>query len=266
MMGKSKLARNIKMQTFLAAFIAVVGFLAVWELVARFTSAKMFLPPASVIISAFLTSFSVPIGKYTMQMHIAISLYRVLVAFSIATVTGVFLGVFMGYSKTFEAIFKPLFEFVRPIPPLAWIPMSILWFGIGDESKWFIIFLGSFTFITVNTYDGTKNVDKTLMGAARMLGASERQVFTRVVLPSAVPYIFAGLQIAITAGWSAVVAAEMIRSDEGVGWLIVMGMSTGNTIQIMVGIVAIGAIGFILATLMSALERRLCLWNQQQGL
>jgi len=130
----------------------------------------------------------------------------------------------------------------------------------------FIIFLGSFTFITVNTYDGTKNVDKTLMGAARMLGASERQVFTRVVLPSAVPYIFAGLQIAITAGWSAVVAAEMIRSDEGVGWLIVMGMSTGNTIQIMVGIVAIGAIGFILATLMSALERRLCLWNQQQGL
>ena len=132
MMGKSKLARNIKMQTFLAAFVAVVGFLAVWELVARFTSAKMFLPPASVIISAFLTSFAVPIGKYTMQMHIAISLYRVLVAFSIATVTGVFLGVFMGYSKTFEAIFKPLFEFVRPIPPLAWIPMSILWFGIGD--------------------------------------------------------------------------------------------------------------------------------------
>ena len=99
-----------------------------------------------------------------------------------------------------------------------------------------------------------------------MLGANERQVFTRVVLPSAVPYIFAGLQIAITAGWSAVVAAEMIRSDEGVGWFIVMGMSTGNTIQIMVGIVAIGAIGFILATLMSALERRLCRWNKQQGI
>ena len=228
-MGKLVKGHNEKMQTIFAALTAVIGFLIVWELVARFTSAKMFLPPASVIIQAFLTSFVVPIGKYTMQVHIAISLYRVLVAFLIATVAGVFLGVFMGYSKTFEAIFKPLFEFVRPIPPLAWIPMSILWFGIGDESKWFII-------------------------------------FPRVVLPSAVPYIFAGLQIAITAGWSAVVAAEMIRSDEGVGWLIVMGMSTGNTIQIMVGIVAIGAIGFILATLMSALERRLCRWNRQQGL
>jgi ABC-type nitrate/sulfonate/bicarbonate transport system permease component len=265
-MRKPKKESNIKKQTILAAFIAIIGFLILWELIARFTSAKMFLPPASVVVQAFLTSFVVPIGKYTMPMHIGISLYRVLVAFSFATVAGVLLGVFMGYSKTFEAIFKPLFEFVRPIPPLAWIPMSILWFGIGDPSKWFIIFLGSFTFITVNTYDGTKNVDKTLMGAARMLGANERQVFTRVVLPSAVPYIFAGLQIAITAGWSAVVAAEMIRSDEGVGWLIVMGMSTGNTVQIMVGIVAIGSIGFILATLMSALERRLCLWNQQQGL
>jgi hypothetical protein len=160
MMGKLVKGHNEKMQTIFAALTAVIGFLVVWELVARFTSAKMFLPPASVIIQAFLTSFVVPVGKYTMQVHIAISLYRVLVAFLIATVAGVFLGVFMGYSKTFEAIFKPLFEFVRPIPPLAWIPMSILWFGIGDESKWFIIFLGSFTFITVNTYDGTKNVDK----------------------------------------------------------------------------------------------------------
>lgn len=255
---------KLKKDQIAAACIAVLGLLLVWELVARFTNASMFLPPASVIILEFSKSFIVPIGKYTMPMHIAVSLYRVLVAFSIATVAGVLLGVLMGYSKTFEAIFKPLFEFVRPIPPLAWIPMSILWFGIGDASKWFIIFLGSFTFITVNTYDGTKNVDKTLMGAARMLGANERQVFTRIVLPSAVPYIFAGLQIAITAGWSAVVAAEMIRSDEGVGWLIVMGMSTGNTVQIMVGIVAIGSIGFILATLMSALERRLCSWNRQQ--
>lgn len=255
-----------KYQAIFAACTSIIAFLIIWELVSRLTSAKMFLPAASVVIKAFLTSFVIPIGKYTMFMHIGISLYRVLVAFSIATLAGILLGVFMGYSKVFEAIFKPLFEFVRPIPPLAWIPMSILWFGIGDGSKWFIIFLGSFTFITVNTYDGTKNVDKTLIGAARMLGASERQVFTRIVLPSAIPYIFAGLQIAITAAWSAVVAAEMIRSDEGVGWLIVMGMSTGNTVQIMVGIVAIGSIGFILATIMSALERRLCLWNQQQGL
>ena len=161
---------------------------------------------------------------------------------------------------------KPIFEFIRPIPPLAWIPLSILWFGLGDKSKFFIIFLGCFTFITVNTYDGAKNVDPELMGAARMLGASERQVFFRIVLPSSVPYIFAGLQIAVTAGWSAVVGAEMVRSDEGVGWMIVRGMNTGNTLQIMVGMVAIGIVGFLLATLTSALERRLCAWNEQKGM
>lgn len=255
-----------KQQSIIMAVLAVFAFLLVWELVSRFTSAKMFLPPASKILYEFFKSFAVPVGKYTMPMHIAVSLYRVGVAFIIATIAGIALGVSMGYSKTVEAIFKPIFEFVRPIPPLAWIPMSILWFGLGDQSKFFIIFLGCFTFITVNTYDGTKNVDTTLIGAARMLGASERQVFTKIVLPSSVPYIFAGLQIAITAGWSAVVGAEMIRSDEGVGWLIVMGMTTGNTVQIMVGMVAIGVIGFILATLMSALERRLCAWNQKQGI
>lgn len=262
---KSKKA-SLKQQSIIMAVLAIIAFLLLWEAVSRFTSAKMFLPPASKILYEFIKSFAVPVGKYTMPMHIAVSLYRVGVAFIIATIAGIALGVTMGYSKTVEAIFKPIFEFVRPIPPLAWIPMSILWFGLGDQSKFFIIFLGCFTFITVNTYDGTKNVDPILIGAARMLGASERQVFAKIVLPSSVPYIFAGLQIAVTAGWSAVVGAEMIRSDEGVGWLIVMGMTTGNTVQIMVGMVAIGVIGFILATLMSALERRLCAWNQKQGI
>ena len=172
----------------------------------------------------------------------------------------------MGYSKTAEAIIKPIFEFIRPIPPLAWIPMSILWFGLGDQSKFFIIFLGCFCFVTVNTYDGTKNVDPVLLGAARMLVASERQVFFQVVLRASIPYFFAVFQIAITAGWAAVVGAEMVRSDEGVGWIIVMGMSNGNTVQIMVGMIAIGIVGYVLATLMAKLEGRLCRWNKQQGI
>ncbi len=257
------------MRKNMAAFMTIVAFMSlllVWELVARFTNAGMFLPPASEIISKFVESFTVPIGKHRMLVHIGVSLYRVGVAFIFATIAGIFLGVSMGYSKTVEAIIKPIFEFIRPIPPLAWIPMSILWFGLGDQSKFFIIFLGCFCFITVNTYDGTKNVDHVLLGAARMLGASERQVFFRVVLPSSIPYIFAGLQIAITAGWSAVVGAEMVRSDEGVGWLIVMGMTNGNTVQIMVGMLAIGIVGYILATAMAKLEGRLCIWNQQQGI
>ena len=253
----------------MAAVMTVVAFaslLIVWEAVARFTNAKMLLPPASEILWKFLESFTVPIGRHTMLVHIGVSLYRVGVAFFFATIAGIALGVSMGYSNTVEAIIKPIFEFIRPIPPLAWIPLSILWFGLGDTGKFFIIFLGCFCFITVNTYDGAKNVDPELIGAARMLGANERQVFFEIVLPSSVPYIFAGLQIAVTAGWSAVVGAEMIQSNEGVGWMIVRGMNTGNTVQIMVGIVAIGIVGFILANLTSALERRLCAWNEQKGM
>ena len=246
--------------------ISLLSLLAVWELAARFTSASMFLPPASQVLAAFCKSFVEPIGKRTMLAHIGVSLYRVAVAFFFVTIAGIALGVGMGYSRLLEAVLKPIFEFIRPIPPLAWIPLSILWFGLGDTGKFFIIFLGCFCFITVNTYDGAKNVDPELIGAARMLGANERQVFFEIVLPSSVPYIFAGLQIAVTAGWSAVVGAEMIQSNEGVGWMIVRGMNTGNTVQIMVGIVAIGIVGFILANLTSALERRLCAWNEQKGM
>ncbi len=246
--------------------ISLLSLLLVWELVARFTSASMFLPPASKVLTAFCKSFVEPIGKRTMIAHIGVSLFRVLFGFGAATIFGIALGVAMGYSRTMEAILKPLFEFIRPIPPLAWIPLSILWFGLGESGKFFIIFLGCFTFITVNTYDGAKNVDPELIGAARMLGASERQVFFRIVLPSSVPYIFAGLQIAVTAGWSAVVGAEMVQSNEGVGWMIVRGMNTGNTLQIMVGMVAIGIIGYLLATITSMVERRLCAWNEQKGM
>lgn len=252
-----------KAKTVISTIIAFISFLLVWEIVARFTKAGMFLPPASIVIEQFLKSFTVPIGRYTMTRHIAISLYRVGVSFLMATIVGVLLGVLTGYSRLAEAIIKPIVEFIRPIPPLAWIPLSILWFGLGNESKFFIIFLGCFNFILVNTYDGTKSIDSELMGAARMLGANETQIFFRIVLPASVPYIFAGLQIAITAGWSAVVGAEMIRSDEGVGWQIVMGMSTGNTVQIMVGMLAIGIVGFALASGMATLERKLLKWNQR---
>lgn len=255
-----------KQLVIMYTLISLFCLLAVWEVVARFTGASMFLPPASTVLAAFFKSFVEPVGSHTMLAHIGVSLYRVAVAFALATIAGIALGVGMGYSRLLEAILKPIFEFIRPIPPLAWIPLSILWFGLGDTGKFFIIFLGCFTFITVNTYDGARNVDPELMGAARMLGASESQVFFKIVLPSSVPYIFAGLQIAVTAGWSAVVGAEMIQSNEGVGWMIVRGMNTGNTVQIMVGMVAIGIVGFVLANLTSALERRLCAWNEQKGM
>lgn len=251
-----------RMKNISTNLLIIIAFALIWQLVSMIIDNPLFLPSATTVIDNFVTSFTEPIGQYTMPMHILYSLYRVGVAFIFAVIVGILLGVVMGYSKTLEAVFYPIFEIIRPIPPLAWIPMSILWFGLGDMSKFFIIFLGSFAFITLNTYEGTKSIDPELLGAAKMLGASDSQVFFKVVLPATVPDIFAGLQIGVTSAWSAVVGAEMVQSNEGVGWLIVMGMNRGDTVQIMTGMIAIGLIGFVLAQLTFYIEGRLLVWNK----
>ena len=204
-----------------------------------------------------------PIGTHTIQGHVLWSLSRVLVGFAAGSLLGIVLGVTMGWYKPVEAFFRPLFEMIRPIPPIAWIPLAILWFGLGEMTKYFLIFLAVFCNVTMNAYSGAKSVDPELVGAAKMLGANDRQVFTSIVLPACVPHIFAGLQIGIGSGWATVVAAEMVRSSEGVGWVIVKGQDLNNPLQILVGIVGIGVIGYILAIVMRAIEAKLCVWSER---
>ena len=160
-----------------------------------------------------------------------------------------------------RAIFRPFYEIVRPIPPIAWISLAILWFGLGESMKWFIIFLSAFASIAYTTFSGAQKVDPKLIGAAKMLGANSVQVFTTVVLPASIPYVFSGMQVALGTSWATVVAAEMVRSSEGVGWIIVTGMESNNMQQIMVGIVTIGVVGLLLTTLLRNLEKKLCEWN-----
>ena len=169
----------------------------------------------------------------------------------------------MGWYPLVEAIFKPIIEIVRPIPPIAWIPLAILWFGLGETTKYFLIFLAAFCIITINAYDGAKSVDPVLVGAAKMLGANDRRIFVSIVLPASAPYIFAGLQVALGTAWATVVAAEMVRSSEGVGWTIISAQDSNNSLQILVGILAVGIVGFILAIIMRTLEARVCSWSER---
>ena len=191
----------------------------------------------------------------------AFSLYRVLIGYGLCAISGIILGILMGQIRVIDAIIRPVFNLIRPIPGVAWIPLAILWFGIGETTKHFIIFMGGFANVLLNTYEGTKTVDPKLVGAARMLGANRRQVFTYIVLPATVPYIFAGLQVALSTCWMAVLAAEMVCATEGVGFLINAGMGAANTTQILVGMVSIGIVGLLLASFMRWLERRLCAWK-----
>lgn len=247
-------------KTYMAVFAFVFVYL-VWDLSVRFTSVSLVFPYPAEVFKYFFKSITEPIGKYTLYGHTYFSLKRVLIGFGLSSVSGVILGVAMGYSKTINAIVKPIFNIIRPIPGLAWIPLAILWLGIGENAKYFIIFMGGFANVVLNSYDGTNNVNKTLIGAAELLGANKAQIFFHVILPSAVPYIFAGLQVSLSTSWMAVLAAEMVSSYEGAGWIINMGMNTANTVQILTGMVAIGIVGFVLASIMRFAERRLCSWS-----
>ncbi|WP_418972729.1 ABC transporter permease [Allofournierella sp.] len=250
-------------QALVWVLISFATLLAAWQLASVFSAGRVQVPAPLEVFRAFFNAMVVPIGRNTILEHAGISLWRVLLGFSVASAIGMAIGISMGLSPAARAVINPIFEFVRPIPPIAWIPLSILWFGLGSANKIFIIFLASFTYVTINSYEGARSVDPRLIGAARMLGAGRGRIFTHVIFPSSVPYIFAGLQIALSVSWAAEVAAEIIYSQNGVGWIITMGMNNGNITQIIVGMIAIGVIGYLLSTLMRALEGRLCRWNKQ---
>ena len=266
--AKEKTLRQIKTEELLknivCAAISIFAFCLIWYLGTRpGTQLGELIPGPLETLSYFFRGFVANIGTYTLIGHIIFSFIRVFVGYVLAMLVGIPLGVAMGWSKSANAIARPIFELIRPIPPIAWIPLSIVWFGIGEGSKYFIIFLGAFTAMTINSYAGVTSVDQTLVGAARMLGANEKQVFINVVMPSAIPSIFAGLQIALSSSWGVVLAAEMIRSSEGLGWIIISGQSTNNNVQLLAGIIAVGVVGFLSVLLMRAIEGRLCSWTER---
>lgn len=221
------------------------------------------MPAPLEVFAAFFRSFVNPIGTVTLPFHLFYSLKRVFIGYALACVIGIPLGVLMGCSRMAEAIVKPIFELLRPIPGLAWIPLAILWFGINEEPKYFIICVSAIVTIILNSYSGAKQTDQVLVGAAKMLGANNMQIFWNITLPASVPQIFAGLQVGLSASWMAVIAAEMIRSSEGAGWIITTGSESGNTVQVLIGMISIGLTGLVLASALRAVERSLCKWNIQ---
>lgn len=255
---------RIKDSRLFAVFMACMGFLLVlllWNYISVCTEAGKLFPDPGRVFRQFYISLTEPIGSRTLPMHALVSLGRVMVGFGAAAIFGVVLGMAMGFSRMAEAIFSPLFEMIRCIPAIAWIPLAILWFGIGETTKYFIIFMGGFVHMVVNSYSGARRVDRDLISVAELFGAGRWQLYINVILPSAVPYVFAGLQYCLSACWMAVLAAEMVSSYEGLGWTIIMGMDNGDTVQIMTAMIAIGAVGFLLTQAMRVLERSLCSWK-----
>lgn len=252
-----------KVKMFIYGAGTFLILLVLWQFLAMRSDSQIGFPTPIDVIERFLYILTHKVGTHTVIGHTLRSLSRVAAGYLLACVIGIVLGLTMGWFPYVRAIFKPIFDLLRPIAPLAWIPLAILWFGIDEEYKYFLIFIAAFVPFTLNAYSGAVRVDKQLIGAARMLGASSRQVFFKIVVPSSVPSIFSGAQVALSNAWMTMLAAEMVRSSEGIGWLIIAGQNVNDMTQMIAGMLAIGIVGFLLAKGMRLLERRCLRWNNQ---
>jgi taurine transport system permease protein len=193
--------------------------------------------------------------------HIGISVYRVLSGALYGTVLGIPLGFAMGLSSVARGLFDPIVEFMRPIPPLALIPLIILWFGIDETAKIFLLFLASLFIMTIAARAGVSSVRISKVHAAYSLGASKLQILRHVILPNALPEIFTGLRTAMGVCWGTVVAAELVAADRGLGSMIMIAKNFLQTDTVVIGIIIIGLIGYALELVMRWLERILIPWK-----
>jgi len=222
------------------------------------------LPSPVEIILGFkdLLIVGVPPGNL-LHNHMLYSLYRVALGYAIAALLAIPLGLLMGWSRGLLKIVRPLFELMRPIPPLAWIPIAILWFGIGLKSAAFIIFLGAFFPILLNTISGVLSIQPILVEAARTLHAKEKDIFLKVLLPGAVPSIFVGMRIGIGIGWMTLVAAEFtgVKEGYGLGYMIMTARDIQRPDEILAGMLVIGVIGLLIDIGLRAAESKTIKWQ-----
>jgi ABC-type nitrate/sulfonate/bicarbonate transport system permease component len=237
---------------------SVVGLLVIWELSVQLGLAPKFLlaPPSAIVVEIWrLTSSG------ALLQHIGASMGRMLGGYALALVTGVVLGGLMGWFRWLDDIVDPIVELVRPVSPLAILPLAILWLGIGQGSKIFVIWYGCFFPILLNTYSGVRGVPKSTVEAARILGADADELLRRVVFYHALPLIMTGARISFAVGMIVIIAAEMVAADKGLGYMILTAQQTFQTPELYAGIVTIAVIGFLGDRAIRVIRTRLCPWH-----
>ena len=198
----------------------------------------------------------------TLLLHIASSLGLVLLGFAAAVLTGMPLGILMGWSKKADAFINPVFQLIRPIAPIAWIPLTILWFGLGIWAKIFVIWLAAFAPVLINTHTGIRNVRKTLIEAASVHGATPRSLLWKVAVPSALPMCFTGMRMSLQACWMVLVAAELVGSFTGLGHILIVATRDLDPGIILVSMICIALLGVMMSVILAQIERRLLPWQK----
>jgi len=244
----------------LARYYSVVVVLLAWELIAHSGRVNPRLFPSLETIGDELWRL---IDSQVIFRHAGATLLRVVVGFALAGVGGVLLGFLMARVRLFQRAFEPLFSFSYPIPRVALYPIFVFALGIGHASKIALIFLECLYPVAINTYYGTRAVNERYVWAARNMGASEAQVFWKVILPATLPYIFSGLRIALPIALVIAILTEMIGATEGLGYLIAFASASLSRGQVFAGVAVIALIGFVLDLVLGAVRRRLVFWEEE---
>jgi NitT/TauT family transport system permease protein len=240
-----------KLKDVLPSLAVAVLLTVVWWAVVAGTRSVIFPTPLQVVTGTFEL-----VQDGTLWNHIGSSLFRVASGFLLAVMVAVPLGLWMGWVNGAFRTLNPMVQILRPISPIAWIPLAILWFGVGDVSPIFLIFLSSVFPLVVQTIAGVHTIDRQYLQAAENFGVSRAKLFLKVVIPAALPQIIVGMRIALGVAWLVVVAAEMIALRSGLGYLIIDSRNAGNRYDLVVaGMVIIGLTGLLLDGLMRRLER-----------
>ncbi len=250
----------------LVGFALFLGFwylsVEVWKL-PRFRE----MPGITTVVKEWLSkdpTYGLSIYTEEYYKHIWVSIWRVTQAFFLATVLGVPFGLFLGWSKKFKEYVFPVFEMVRPIPILAWVPLAIVMFIATESAVIFLTFLASFFATALNTMLGVESIDESYVRAANCLGANKWQVFRHVILPGALPFIFTGLQISVGVSWFSLVAAEMVSGQYGLGYVINTSYTMVRYPTIVIGMITLGAVGYATSAMVRMVGDHLMQWRTRE--
>ncbi len=240
-------------------FIIISSVLVLWEF---FAGLEIYPPYILPKFSSVVVSLYNELVNGELIANAAWSTARVLGGFFLGVLFAVPLGLAMGWSRTFESMVNPVMEALRPIPPLAWVPLAVIWLGLGMSSTIFITFIGAFFPILLSTIYGVKSAEKTTIEFAQTLGANDREVLYKVIIPYSLPSIFTGMRIAMGIAWMTVVAAEMIAAKFGLGYMIWYARHQFDTALIMGGMIVFGVLSMGMTRIMLNIENRLFAWRK----
>ena len=257
---------EMKKRSFINFMLGVIGigaFLLIWMLVIKLelVDRKLIVSPLEVIQEIINKFYDKKPDGALLYEHVAASLKISLSGFLLANLIGIPLGLIMGWYRNIDRFIRPIFEVIRPIPPIAWIPIMVVLLGIGLKSKMVIIFFSAFIPSLINSYTGIRLTNQVYINVGKTCGASTFSNFIYIGVPSALPMIFAGMKVSLGNSWSTLVAAEMLAATQGLGYFIMMGRTFARVDVIIAGMIIIGVIGIILTSLLELLERKVIKWK-----